>query len=134
MKILLILFFLLFSPSVFSSDFLKDKKFLCSRVLWGFEFISSDKVNVISTDINNITTVSEYYYEIDFELSYVNLYLNKKNRENIVFSIHDKTFRVDVWTMTSGGNTTREIIPAGFCKNIKINDIVAHIEELKNLN
>ena len=134
MKTFLILVVLFFSFSLFAGNDLSGKKFLCSKLLWGFEFISSDKVNVISTDINNITTVSEYYYEIDFELSYVNLYLNKKNRENIVFSIHDKTFRVDVWTMTSGGNTTREIIPAGFCKNIKINDIVAHIEELKNLN
>lgn len=130
MKKTLIILVLFFSLSVFANDNLTGKKFLCSKLLWGFEFISSDKVRVISTDINKKTTFKDYYYEIDSTLPYVNLYLSKKKRD-IILSIHYQTFRVDVWTMTSGGNTTREIIPAGFCKDIKINNMVNHIEDLK---
>ncbi len=39
--------------------------------------------------------------------------------------------RVDIWTMTSGGNTTREIIPKGFCEMTNINNLFIHIEKLK---
>ena len=130
MKIFIALF-VLFSTSLAVGDNLTGKKFLCSKLLWGFEFISSDKVNVISTDINNKTEVKEYYYETDFELPYVNLYLGKKNIRDIVFSIHQQTLRVDIWTMTSGGNTTREIIPEGFCEEVKINNLKDYIKELK---
>ena len=101
-------------------------------MLWGFEFVSSNKVNVISTDINNKTNVKQYYYKTHSELPYVNLYLSQNDISDVVFSIHHQTLRVDIWTMTSGGNTTREIIPAGYCKDIKIKNIVNHIEDLKN--
>ena len=45
-----------------------------------------------------------------------------------------ETLRVDIWTMTSGGNTTREIIPKGFCEMINFSDILTHIEKLKTKN
>ena len=54
---------LLFSCSIFSSENLKGKNYLCSDLLWGFEFITSQKVVVINTNINNETNVIEYYYE-----------------------------------------------------------------------
>tara|TARA_Y100000590_G_scaffold427215_1_gene537100 strand:+ start:800 stop:1186 length:387 start_codon:yes stop_codon:yes gene_type:complete len=125
---------LFFSSSVIAKEDFTGKKFLCSKILWGFEFISFDKVNVISTDINNITNIKEYYYESDSKLPYVNLYLVENKIRNAIFSIHDQTLRVDIWTMTSGGNTTREIIPAGFCEEVKINNMVNHIENMKNFN
>ena len=50
---------------------------------------------------------------------------------NLIYSVHRKTLRVDIWTMTSGGNTTREMIPKGFCEIINISDILNHIERLK---
>ena len=77
MKKFLLIVFLLFSSSVYAVNDLTSKKFLCSKLLWGFEFISSDKVRVISTDINKKTTFKDYYYEIDSTLPYVNLYLSK---------------------------------------------------------
>ena len=131
MKIFLFLFILLFFSSVVKGEDLIGKKYLCSKLLWGFEFISSDKVNVISTDINNQTNVKEYYYEIDPELPYVNLYLIQNNIKDNIFSIHHQTLRVDIWTMTSGGNTTREIIPEGFCEDVNIDNLLEHIEGLK---
>tara|TARA_B100001123_G_C15239075_1_gene998361 strand:- start:828 stop:1229 length:402 start_codon:yes stop_codon:yes gene_type:complete len=131
MKIFVYLFFLLSTSLVFGND-LTGKKLLCSKLLWGFDFISSDEVKVISTDINNITYVNKYYYKADNKLPYVNLYLSQKNTTNAIFSIHNQTLRVDIWTMTSGGNTTREIIPAGFCREIKINNILNYIKNLKN--
>ena len=134
MKILISLFFLLFSSLVLAVDDLTGKKYLCSKLLWGFEFISSDKVNVISTDINNKTIIREYFYSTDLKLPYLNLYLNKEGIREVIYSIHRQTLRVDIWTMTSGGNTTREIIPSGFCKEVKVNDIIKYIEDLKQLN
>ena len=134
MKILISLFFLLFSSLVLAVDDLTGKKYLCSKLLWGFEFISSDKVNVISTDINNKTIIREYFYSTDLKLPYLNLYLNKEDIREVIYSIHRQTLRVDIWTMTSGGNTTREIIPSGFCKEVKVNDIIKYIEDLKQLN
>ena len=131
MKKKFLILFLLFLSGSLSGNELVGKKFLCSKLLWGFEFISSEKVNVISTDTNNITKVKEYYYKNDFELSYVNLYLSAKNLKDAVFSIHHQTLRVDIWTMTSGGNTTREFIPAGFCKDVKIDNMLDYIEGSK---
>ena len=114
------IFFLLilFSNSLFAVESLVGKNFICSKLLWGFEFISSNKVNVINTDINNITNINQYHYEINDDLPYINIYLMKKNVKNIVYSIHINTFRVDIWTMTSGGNTSREIIVHSSCKLI----------------
>jgi len=132
MKKSIFIIFFLFTSSLYGKNNFEGKKFLCSKLLWGFEFISSEKANIISTNINNETNLNEYYYEIDHELSYINFFLLKKNDRENVFSIDLETFRVDIWTMTSGGNTTREIIPEGFCQEVKINNIVNFIENLKN--
>ena len=131
MKAFFSLFLFLFPSLVFAESDLTGKKFLCVKLLWGFEFVSSDKVNVISTDINNITYLKEYYYEKDSDLPYVNLFLTQQNIRDVVFSINNETLRVDVWTMTSGGNTTREIIPEGFCEDVNIDNLLEHIEGLK---
>ena len=133
MKIVIITFVLFISPLTLANNDFQGEQFLCSKLLWGFDFISSDKVKVISTDINNQTFVKEYYYETDTELPYINLYLDEKKISDLTFSIHYQTLRVDIWTMTSGGNTTREIIPEGFCQKIQIKNILNHIENLKNL-
>ena len=134
---IIFLTFLFFSFSVCGVNDLIGKKYLCANFLWGFEFFSSDKVNVIRTDINNKSIIQQYYYEKNLELPFINIYLNKGNKEDIIFSIHDPTFRVDIWTMTSGGNTTREIIPEGICEEVKIKNMLHYIEDLKkeiNLN
>ena len=132
MKKIFVLFYFLFPCSIFASEDLTGKNYLCSDLLWGFEFISSQKVNVIDTDINNKTSIKEYYYKVDSKLSYVNIYIIENNLKNIVYSIHQPTLRVNIWTMTSGGITTREMIPTGFCEYVKIKDIFSHIEGLKN--
>ena len=131
MKIITLIILLLSSSSIFANNDLQGKQYLCSKLLWAFEFISSDKVNVIRTDINNQTFIQEYYYETDTELPYINLYLDKKKIRDLSFSINHQTLRVDIWTMTSGGITTREIIPSGFCSITNIDDILTHIESLK---
>ena len=41
---------------------------------------------------------------------------------------------VDIWTMTGGGFTTREMFPIGFCEFIKINNVFSHIQSLKILD
>ena len=131
MKIILFLCILLSAPLVFANNNLLGKKILCTEFLWGFEFISDKTLYLISTDINNETNIKKYYYEYDSKLSYVNLYLNKIDTTNFIYSIHLKTLRIDVWTMTSGGNTTREFIPQGFCKYLDNNNLVEHIQDLK---
>ncbi len=132
MQKLLIIMLILFSSSILGKNNFEGKKILCTKLLWGFEFISSDKVNVINTNINKQTDSDEYYYELDFDLSYLNIYLSKNNLEDRIFSIHRETLRVDIWTMTSGGITTREMIPAGLCKIIEIDNIIEYIEDMKN--
>ena len=112
-------------------DDLSGKKILCAKSLWGFDFISSEKVKVISTNYNKKSKVKEYYYKTDALLPYVNIY-QLKNIRNADFSINLKTLRVDIWTMTSGGYTSREIISAGSCEEVKINNMVNHIEDLKD--
>ena len=133
--ILLIFFsfiFLIFN--VFADEDLDGKNILCSDLLWGFEFISSQKVKVINTDINNVTNVREYYYETNSKLPYINIYLTQNQIRDLIYSVHLKTLRVDIWTMTSGGNTTREMIPIGFCEMTNISNILTHIEKLKTNN
>ena len=133
--ILLIFFsfiFLIFN--VFADEDLDVKNILCSDLLWGFEFISSQKVKVINTDINNVTNVREYYYETNSKLPYINIYLTQNQIRDLIYSVHLKTLRVDIWTMTSGGNTTREMIPKGFCEMTNISNILTHIENLKTNN
>ena len=132
MKIIIITILLLIPSSILANNDLKGRQYFCSKLLWGFDFVSSNKVNVISTDINNQSFIKEYYYEIDTELPYINLYLDKKKVKDLSFSINHQTLRVDIWTMTSGGNTTREIIPEGFCENVKIQNLLSHIENLKD--
>ena len=130
-KIFFILF-ILFSSQLFADNEFVGKKFLCKKLLWGFDFFSAEKVNVISTNINNKTNVEEYYYEIGIQLPYINLYLNKENKKDTTFSIHREEFRIDIWTMTSGGNTTRTFIPSGFCEEVKVSNIVNYIDDLKD--
>ena len=129
--LLVFLSLIFFSSNIFAKEDLNGKTFFCSDLLWGFEFISPQKVKVINTDLNNKSYVKEYYYEIDSELPYVNIYLMENNLRDIIYSIHLKTLRVDIWTMTSGGITTREMIPQGFCNNTDINDILAYIKKIK---
>ncbi len=132
MKILFLVLFLFFSFSAFANKDYTSKKLLCPTLLWGFDFVSSNKVKVIDTDINNKTKVTEYLYNTDLELSYINIFLNENNIRDRVYSIELNTLRVDIWTMTGGGFTTREMLPTGLCEFVKINDIYSYIESLKN--
>ena len=133
--ILLIFFsFIFLIINVFADENLDGKNILCSDLLWGFEFISSQTVKVINTDINKVTNVREYYYETDPKLPYINIYLIQNQIRDLIYSVHLKTLRVDIWTMTSGGNTTREMIPIGFCEMTNISNILTHIEKLKPNN
>ena len=92
-------------------------------------FLSSNKVKVIGTDLNNKTKIKEYFYDIDTDLSYINIYIENNLRDR-VYSVELNTLRVDIWTMTGGG-TTREMFPEGFCEFIKINNLFSHIQSLK---
>ena len=131
MKILFLILFLFFSFAAFANNDLTNKQLLCPQQLWGFDFFSSDRVKVIDTDINNKTKVTEYLYNTDLELSYINIFLNENNIRDRVYSIELNTLRVDIWTMTGGGFTTREMFPRGFCKFVNTNDILSDIESLK---
>ena len=128
--------FIFFTFSSFSSiastiqDY-SNNQLLCAKLLWGFEFISSDRVKVINTDLNGITSVNNYFYDIDLELSYINIFLNKNDIENRIYSIELNSLRVDIWTMTGGGFTTREMFPVGLCKIVEINNFLSYIESLK---
>ena len=132
MKILFLIFFLFLSFAAFATNDLTNKQLLCPQQLWGFDFFASDRVKVIDTDINNKTKVTEYLYNTDLELSYINIFLNENNIRDRVYSIELNTLRVDIWTMTGGGITTREMLPTGFCEFVEINNIYSHIENLKN--
>ena len=135
-KVILLIFFsfIFLIINVFADEDLDGKNILCPDLLWGFEFISSQKVKVINTDINNVTNVREYYYETNSKLPYINIYLTQNQIRDLIYSVHLKTLRVDIWTMTSGGNTTREMIPIGFCEMTNISNILTHIENLKTNN
>ena len=132
--LMIVLLDLIWIIPVSADENLDGKNILCSDLLWGFEFISSQKVKVINTDINNVTNVKEYYYETDSKLPYINIYLSQNQIRDLIYSVHLKTLRVDIWTMTSGGNTTREMIPIGFCEMTNISNILTHIEKLKPNN
>ena len=108
-----------------------NNQLLCPTLLWGFEFISSNKVKVINTDLNKITSINEYYYDVDVELFYINIFSNENNIRDRVYSIELNSLRVDVWTMTGGGFTTREMFPIGLCKFVEINNFLSYIESLK---
>ena len=119
------------SSITFTNKDLTNNQLLCPKLLWGFEFISSNKVKVINTDINKKTTITEYYYDIDLNLSYINIFSSKTNIRDRVYSIELDSLRVDVWTMTGGGFTTREMFPIGLCKFVEINNFLSYIESLK---
>ena len=126
---------LLFSTTSLSSTNkdLTKKKLLCPKLLWGFDFFSTNKVKVIGTDLNNKTEIKEYFYDVDKDLSYINIYISENNLRDRVYSVELNTLRVDIWTMTGGGFTTREMFPVGFCEFIKINNLFSHIQNLKIL-
>ncbi len=126
--------FIFFSVNIYANEDLSGSTFICSDIFWAFEFKQSKKVKVYSTDINNETKFREFYYEISSELPYINIFLMENNIRNLIYSVHRKTLRVDIWTMTSGGNTTREIIPEYFCKIKNISNVLNHIEKLKENN
>ena len=75
----------------------------------------------------NKIEIKEYNYDTDLELSYVNIYLKENNIRDRVYSIELNTLRVDIWTMTGGGITTREMLPQGFCEFVEINNIYSHV-------
>ena len=132
-KLFIFIFFFIYSSSsiaITKYDF-SNNQLLCPTLLWGFEFISPNKVKVIDTDLNNITSINEYYYDVDLELSYINIFSNENNIRDRVYSIELNSLRVDVWTMTGGGFTTREMFPIGLCKFVEINNFLSYIESLK---
>ena len=125
-----LVFYSLSSIALTKKDF-SNNQLLCPTLLWGFEFITYNKVKVIKTDLNNITSINEYYYDVDLKLSYINIFSSENKIRDRVYSIELNSLRVDVWTMTGGGFTTREMFPNGFCKFIKIKNILNYIESLK---
>ena len=132
-KIFIITILIFYSSSAFS---LTEKNFinnqlLCPELLWGFEFITHERVQVINTDLNKITTINEYFYNVDSELSYINIFTDENNIRDRVYSIHLNSLRVDVWTMTGGGFTTREMFPVGLCKFVEIDNFLSYIYFLK---
>ena len=129
----ILIIYIFFSPSTYSFENknLTGKNLLCPKLFWGFEFISPNVVRVIDTNLNKNTKVKEYYYDTDLNLSYVNIFSDKNNLRDRVYSIELNTLRVDIWTMTGGGFTTREMFPIGFCKFVETNNIFSFIENLK---
>jgi len=132
-KLLIFIILILFSYSsfAFTKNSLLNNQLLCPTLLWGFEFISPNKVKVFSTDLNKITTTNEYYYDVDLELSYINIFSSENTNRDRVYSIELNSLRVDVWTMTGGGFTTREMFPIGLCRFVEIKDLLSYVENLK---
>ena len=129
--ILLFIFFCSSSCIAFTKKDFTNNQLLCPSLLWGFEFISSNRVKVINTNLNKITTINEYYYDVDLELSYINIFSNENNIDDRVYSIELVTLRVDIWTMTGGGFTTREMFRNGLCEFLEIDNVLSYIEGLK---
>ena len=129
--ILIFLIFNLFSSIAITSKNFSNSQILCPTLLWGFEFISNNKVKVINTDLNKVTTINEFYYDVDLNLSYINIFTNFNNIRDRVYSIELNSLRVDVWTMTGGGFTTREMFPVGLCEFVEVNNLLSHIENIK---
>ena len=132
-KLFIFISLIFFSSSAltFTNKDLTNNQLLCPTLLWGFEFISSNRVKVINTNLNKITTIKEYYYDVDLRLSYINIFSSKNNIRDRVYSIELNTLRVDIWTMTGGGFTTREMFPIGLCEFVEINNLLPYIENLK---
>ena len=125
------LFFYSSQSISFTNKDLSESQLHCPTLLWGFEFISSNRVKVIYTDLNKITKVKELFYDVDLELSYINIFSSKNNLRDRVYSIELNTLRVDIWSMTGGGFTTREMFPKGYCKFTTDKNILSHIQTLK---
>ncbi len=138
MKIILLICItiLLLSSPIFSltNEDLTGKKLLCPNLLWGFEFISYNKVKVIQTNLNRETIITEYNYNTDIDLSFINIFENEGKIRDRVYSIEINSLRVDIWTMTGGGFTMREMFPSGFCEFVENDDIFSQIENLKLYN
>ena len=132
-KLFIFVFIILYSSAslTFTNKDFSENQLLCPTLLWGFEFISPNRVKVINTDLNKITTITEYYYDVDLNLSYINIFSSKNNIRDRVYSIELNSLRVDVWTMTGGGFTTREMFPIGSCQFVINNNIFSQIESLK---
>ena len=132
-KLFIFIFLIFYSSSSlsFTNTELTDNQLLCPTLLWGFEFISSNRVKVISTDLNKITTIKEYYYDVDLKLSYINIFSSENIIRDRVYSIELNSLWVDVWTITGGAFTTREMFPVGLCKFVKINNFLSYLESLK---
>ena len=128
---ILTIFFHSSSSVAFTENNLSGSQLLCPTLLWGFEFISSNRVKVINTDLNKITTTTEYYYDVDLKLSFINIFADKNTIRDRVYSIELNSLRVDIWTMTGGGFTTREMFPNGLCEFVKIKNFLSYIESLK---
>ena len=129
--ILIILTFFLIPSLAFTKTDLSNNQLLCPTLLWGFEFISNNRVKVINTDLNKVTKINEYYYDVDLQLSYINIFSNKNNIRDRLYSIELNSLRVDIWAMTGGGFTTREMIPDGLCEFVKIKNFLSYIKNLK---
>ena len=88
-KLFIFIFLIFYSSSsiAFTKKDFSNNQLLCPKLLWGFEFISPNKVKVINTDLNKITTINEYYYDVDSELSYINIFLSENNIRDRVYSI-----------------------------------------------
>ena len=114
-----------------TKNYLSNNQLLCPTLQWGFEFFSSDRVKVINTDLNKITTINEYFYDVDLELSYINIFSSENKIRDRVYSIELVSLRIDIWTMTGGGFTTREMFPNGLCEFVEINNFLTYIESLK---
>ena len=122
-KKLFIFIFIFFCSSLsiaYTKNNFSNNQLLCPKLLWGFEFISSNRVQVISTDLNKITTVKQYYYNVDLNLSYINIFSSENNIRDRVYSIELNSLRVDIWAMTGGGFTTREMFPINLCEFVKV--------------
>ena len=132
-KLIIFIFLIFYSSSsiAFTKKDFSNNQLLCPKLLWGFEFISPNKVKVINTDLNKITTINEYYYDVDLNLSYINIFSSENNIRDRVYSIELNSLRVDVWTMTGGGFTTREMFPIGLCEFVEMNNLLPYIENLK---
>ena len=129
--IYLTVIFLSSSTFSFTIKDLTGKQLLCPKLLWGFEFISSNEVKVIETNLNKETIITEYNYNTDIDLSFINIFENEGKIRDRVYSIEINTLRVDIWTMTGGGFTTREMFPKGYCKFTTDKNILSHIQTLK---
>lgn len=129
--LLIILVFYSSTSLSYTNKDLSNKQLLCPSLLWGFEFLSTNKVKVINTDLNKVTTFTEFYYDIDLHLNYINIFSTSNSIRNRAYSIELNSLRVDVWSMTGGGFTTREMFPSGLCEFVEIDNLLSYLESIK---